>query len=95
MQPLTVLTGILLGSIASIALGLAVSVLVSLVVARESPQLAAELGALWRHTLLFCGLTVVCAAAFRGLVKETSWRWYAQVAMWISVGGAVLIYLPK
>jgi hypothetical protein len=95
MQPLAVLTGILLGSVASIAFGLAVSVLVSVVVAPDAPQLAAELGALWRHTLLFAGLTVLCAAAFIGLLRRRPWRWYAQAAMWIGLAGAVLVYLPR
>ena len=95
MQPLTVLTGILLGSAASIAFGLAVSVIVSLFVSKEAPQLAAELGALWQHTLVFTVLTGVCALAFLGLVKRTRWRWYAQSAMWLGLVAVAYGYWPR
>jgi len=95
MQPLAILTGILLGSVASIAFGLAVSVLVSVLVGREAPQLAAELGALWRHTLVFTALTGVCAFGFLGLVKRAPWRWYAQSAMWLAVAAVGYAYWPR
>jgi hypothetical protein len=95
MQPLTILTGILLGSVASIGFGLAVSMLVSFVVAREAPALAAELGALWRHTLVFAGLSLLCALAFAGLVRRTPWRWYAQAAMWLALAGAAQYYVLR
>ena len=94
MQPLTVLTGILFGSAASIAFGLAVSVIVSFAVSRESPQLAAELGALWRHTVLFLGLTGLCGLGFYGLVKRTPWRWVAQGVMWLALAAATRFYWP-
>lgn len=94
MQPLAVITGIVFGSAASIALGLAVSVLVSLFVAGESPQLAAELGALWRHTLIFLALTGVSGTAFLGSVKHRAWRWYAQAALWLAVVVVGRLYWP-
>jgi hypothetical protein len=95
MQPLTVLTGILFGSSAAIAFGLAVSTFVSLAVARDAPALASELGALWRQTLVFLGLAGVCACGFLGLVKHTPWRWYAQAAMWVGLSATVAFYWPS
>src|SRR5262245_24928141 len=94
VQPLSILTGIILGSVASIAFGLAVSVLVSVIVGPDAPQLAAELGALWRHALVFSGLTAICALGFLGLVKRTSWRWYAQCAMWLALAAVVYAFWP-
>ena len=95
MQPLSILTGIILGSVASIAFGLAVSVLVSVIIGRDAPQLAAELGALWRHTLVFTVLTAICALGFLGIVKRTRWRWYAQSAMWLALAAVVYAYWPR
>ena len=93
VQPLTVLTGVILGSVASIAFGLAVSALVS--VLADAPQLAAELGTLWRHTLVFTGLTAICGLGFLGLVKRARWRWYAQVLMWAALVIVVRAYWPR
>jgi hypothetical protein len=95
MQPLTVLTGVILGSVASIAFGLAVSALVSVLAGADAPQLAAELGTLWRHTLVFIGLTVICGLGFLGLVKHARWRWYAQALMWAALAGVVRAYWPS
>lgn len=95
MQPLTVLTGIILGSVTSIAFGLAVSALVSVLVGSEAPQLAAELGTLWRHTLVFVGLSAACGLGFLGLVKRSRWRWYAQAVMWIALAVVVRVYWPR
>jgi hypothetical protein len=95
MQPLTVLTGILFGSSAAIAFGLAVTALVSLAIARDAPALAAELGALWRQTLVFVGLAALCAGGFLGLVKHARWRWYAQAVMWLGVAATVAFYWPR
>jgi len=94
VQPLSVLTGILFGSAAAIAFGLAVSVIVSLAVSGESPQLAAELGALWIHTLVFIALTGVCGLGFYGLVKQARWRWFAQGAMWLALAAVTRFYWP-
>ena len=94
MQPLTVLTGIILGSVTSIAFGLAVSALVSVLAGADAPQLAAELGTLWRHTLVFIGLTAICGLGFLGLVKRTRWRWYAQALMWAALAVVVRAYWP-
>lgn len=94
MQPLAVLTGILFGSAAAIAFGLAVSFIVSLVISGESPQVAAELGSLWTHTLIFVVLTGVCGLGFYGLVKRARWRWVAQGLMWLALAAVTRFYWP-
>ena len=60
-----------------------------------APQLAAELGTLWRHTLVFAGLTGLCALGFLGLVKHARWRWYAQALMWAALAVVVRAYWPR
>lgn len=94
MQPLTIITGILLGTSASIAGVSAIVVLLSLIVAGDSPRLAEELGQLWPLSLLFLAMTALCAAGFIGLVKHTAWRWYAQAAMWSGTVATAIYLLP-
>ena len=94
MHPLTVVTGILLGSAASIAAGLAVVMFLFLLLSGEHPRLADELAPLVTNAVLFLAMTVVCAASFIGLVKERRWWWAPQLAMWSGVVMLVLYYLP-
>lgn len=95
MQPLTVITGILLGTAASISAGLAVVLLIYFILAGEHPRLAAEFRPLVTSTAIFVTMTAVCAASFIGLVRNRRWRWAAQACMWAGVAGVVLYYLPE
>lgn len=94
MQPLTVVTGILLGSAASIATGLAVVMFLFFLLSGEHPRLSDELGALVENAMLFLAMTIICAASFIGLVKERRWWWVPQLGMWSGVVLLVLYYLP-
>lgn len=94
MQPLTVVTGILLGSAASIALGLAVVMFMFLLLSGRHPQLGSEIGPLVANTFIFLAMTAICAASFIGLVRERRWWWIPQSAMWAGVGLVVVYYLP-
>jgi hypothetical protein len=94
MQPLTVITGILLGSAASIAAGLSVVLLLFFLLSGKHPQLSSEFGALATSTFIFLAMTAICAASFISLVKHLSWRWTAQAGMWLGLGLVVAHYLP-
>lgn len=94
MHPMTVVTGILLGSSAAIAAGLAVVVLIFVLLSGEHPRLGAEIGILLTSTGIFLGMTAVCAASFISLVKQFRWWWIPQAAMWAGLGLVVLYYLP-
>ncbi|MFU8896025.1 MAG: hypothetical protein ACNA8J_06520 [Gammaproteobacteria bacterium] len=94
MHPLTVITGILLGSAASIALGLAVVMLMFLILSGEHPQVGAEIQPLVANTLIFVAMTMICAASFISLVKQQHWWWLPQAGMWAGLGFIVLYYLP-
>ena len=95
MHPLTVVTGILLGSAASIAVGLVVVLFMFFLLADEHPQVAGEMGSLATNAALFMAMTIVCAASFIGLVKQRRWWWLPQLAMWGGLGLLVLYYLPS
>lgn len=94
MRPITVVTGILLGSAASIALGLAVVMLMFFLISAEHPQVSAEIRPLISNTLIFLAMTIICAASFIGLVKRRRWWWLPQAAMWAGLGLIVAYYMP-
>ncbi len=95
MQPLTVVTGILLGTAASITAGLSVVLLIYFLLAGEHPRLAAEFRPLITSTAIFTAMTIICAASFIGLIKHRRWRWLAQAVMWSGVVLTVFYYLPE
>lgn len=82
MRPLTVITGILLGSSFSIMFSLAAVLVVFLVLGDEYPRLSDESGALVGSLFIFTVLTVISAVSFYALLKEHPLRWAAQAAMW-------------
>jgi uncharacterized membrane protein len=94
MHPLTVVTGIMLGSATAIAVGLAVVMLMFFLLSGKHPQLSAELGPLVTSTLIFLAMTAICAASFIALVKQRRWWWIPQAGMWGGLGLIVLYYLP-
>lgn len=89
MRPVAFITGVLLGTSSSIALGLSVVTLLFFVLADDYPRLADELGILVRTTVAFLLMTAICAVGFIGVIKEKTWRLYAQAAMWAGVGAMV------
>lgn len=94
MNPLTVVTGILLGSAASISAGLAVVLFIYFLLSGEHPRLRAEFGSLAASTVIFLAMTAICAASFIGLAKQRRWWWIPQAGMWAALGLVVLYYLP-
>lgn len=94
MQPLTIITGVLLGTAVSIAAGLTVVLFLFFVLADEHPRLASEFPSLIASTGIFLVMTAICALSFLGLLRERPWRWFAQVAMWAGLVCLVLYYSP-
>lgn len=95
MRPLAALNGILLGSIAAIAVGAAVTLLIVAVLRAEHPRLQAEWQPLAKVTLLFASATVAFAAAFIGQLQRRPWRWYAQSAALLTLLGLVAAFWPR
>ncbi len=94
MQPLTVITGILLGSSFAIAFGLAVTWLLLAIHAQEYPRAAAEIETLRASVGLFVLMTVITALSFIGQLKRKPWRWPAQALMWAGLGFIAWFYWP-
>jgi len=94
MRPLAVLTGIMLGSTFSIFVGLLVVVFLYWLNA-EYAYVSRDIPVLLGHTAIFFGLALVSAAGLWSQVKESSWRWYAQAAMWACLAATVIYYWPE
>ena len=82
MRPLTVITGILLGSCLAITVSLAAVLLVFLIVGDEYPRVQHEFRPLLYSVFIFFGMTIISAASFYALLINHAARWWAQVLMW-------------
>ncbi len=92
MRPLTVLTGIVLGSAAATTFGLAATLVVFLVLSDEHPQFRSELPLLALYLAIFVGLTALAAASFIGLARERPWRRWVQLALWATLAALAAVY---
>ncbi|MGH8251666.1 MAG: hypothetical protein ACREVI_13400 [Steroidobacteraceae bacterium] len=94
MGPLGFLTGVVLGSATSIALVLAMVVVIFAVTAGGQPVIEREYPGLLASAGLFAALAAVAAAAFIGLQRRRSWRWVAQAGMWLALAIVAWHYWP-
>ena len=85
MGPLGFLTGVVLGSAASIALVLAMVVVIFALTVGGQPALGREYPGLLASAGLFAVLAAVAALAFIGVQRGRSWRWLAQGALWLAL----------
>src|SRR5688572_2159037 len=94
MRPLGFLTGVVLGSAASIALVLLMIAVVFAFSVREQPSIRSEYPDLLASAGLFGALAATAAAAFVGLQRGRPWRWLAQSAMWLLLLAIAWYYWP-
>lgn len=94
MRPLGFLTGIVLGSAASIALVLAMVVVIFAFTAAQHPSVGREYPGLLVTAGLFAVLAALAGAAFVGLQRERPWRWCAQAVMWLAMAAIGWYYWP-
>ena len=94
MRPLTVITGILLGSCFSIALSLAMVLVVFLFLGDEYPRLQHEFRPLLASLFIFLVMTILTAGSFYSLIKMTGWRKWSQAAMWAGFVATTAYYWP-
>jgi hypothetical protein len=92
VRPLTVLTGIVLGSSAATTFGLAATLVVFLVLSDETPRFREELPLLAVYLAIFVGLTALAALSFIGQARERPWRRWAMLAMWGTLAGLAALY---
>lgn len=94
MRPLTVITGIVLGSCLSITVSLGAVLLMFVLLGNEYPRLSAEFGGLLASILIFLLMTGFSAASFYALLKEQPWRHWAQAIMWAGLAATGWYYWP-
>lgn len=94
MQPLTVILGIVLGSVFSIAFGLAVVLLIFALRQGQDMRYALELPELARAAVMFAVVSVAAAFAFVGSLRRTAWRLWPMAAMWFSLAAIGFYYWP-
>ena len=94
MRPLTIITGIVLGSAFSITFGLAVVSLIFFILGDEYPRVESESRALVGNLALFMFLTVIAALSFFAMVKNHRLRYACQLLLWASVGVVGVYYWP-
>lgn len=94
MQPLTVVLGIVLGSVFSVAFGLAIVWLIFGLRQGEDSRYALELPELARATVLFSLVTVLSAYAFLGSLRSATWRRWPLLGLVIGLAGIGFYYWP-
>ncbi len=94
MRPLTMITGILLGSSAAITISLGLVLIVFLLLGDEHPRLQHEFRPLLHSMLIFLGMTAISAASFYSLVIGHRARFAALGLMWAGLAGTVWYYWP-
>lgn len=94
MRPLTVVTGILLGSCLSIAFSLAAVMLVFLILGDDYPRLSHEIRPLFISFAIFTGMTAISALSFYTLLKDHAARWPLQGVMWLSLLATGFYFWP-
>ncbi len=82
MQPLAVVTLIILGSSFAIMVSLAAVIIIVLILGDEYPRLQHEFGQLLSYFGIFVAMTAISAASFYGLWKKHAARYWGQAAMW-------------
>ena len=92
MRPLTVLTGIVLGSSAATAFALAATLVVFALLRDQHPQFRSELPLLAVYLTVFLGLTALAGLGFVGLARERPWWRWAQAAMWAALAALAALY---
>lgn len=95
MQPLTIILGIVFGSVVSVAVSLAIVLLVFGLRSGEDSRYMLEIPELWRATLMFALTAVVAGLAFFGSLRAAPWRLWPMAALCLGLTGIGLYYWPN
>ena len=93
MRPLTVLTGIVLGSAAAASFSLFATLIVFAFLLGDHPQFRSEMPLLALYTAASVGLTGVAAISFIGELRDRSWRPWSQAGLWGTVVALTYAYV--
>lgn len=85
MRPLTVITGVVLGSCLSITVSLAAVLLVFLLLGDDYPRVRHEFQPLSHSTAIFLCMTIISGASFYSLLMNRKFRYLGQAVMWLGL----------
>lgn len=94
VRPLTVITGILLGSCFSIAFSLAAVLVIFAILGNAHPRLNEEFPSLLTSFAIFTLMTAISAWSFYALLKGLRLRWLAQILLWSGLFATGYYYWP-
>ncbi len=94
MRPLTIISGIVLGSCLSIALSLAAVLLMYAVLGDAYPRVQDERPTLVASLAIFTGMTALSALSFYGLLINHPARAAGQAVMWSGLAATAWFYWP-
>jgi hypothetical protein len=94
MRPLTVITGIVLGSSLSITVSLGAVLFIFLILGDDHPRLGDEFDALIGSLLIFTAMTLISGLSFYSMLIRHEWRRGAQILMWLGVAATGAYYWP-
>ena len=94
MFPFTVILGILMGSLAAIAFGLAVVAFIFWLLQDQYPRVADEMPLLLRSAGIFTLLAVAAALSFLGTLRRKHWRYAALISLWLGLAATGWYYWP-
>ncbi len=95
MRPLAVFLGIVMGSSVSIALCLAMTLVVFLAIPEFSGRIADEFPPLVRTLIGSSLLAVVAAASFHAELRSTRWRRALHLLLALVLGTVVMVAWPR
>lgn len=94
MRPLTVITGIVMGSCVAITVSLAAVLVVYIFLGDEYPRLQREFGVLVKSVSIFFGMTTISAVSFYALLINHKIAVVAQIGMWAGMIATAWFFLP-
>lgn len=94
MRPLTVITGILLGSCLAITVSLTAVLVIFVILGDDYPRLQHEFESLVSSVSIFFGMTIISAGSFYTLLINHAARFWAQALMWAGLAATTWYYLP-
>ncbi len=95
MQPLTIILGIVFGSVVSVAFSLAIVLLVFGLRNAEDSRYLLEIPELWRAVAMFSLTAVAAGLAFLGSLRVAPWRWWSMAALSVALTGIGFYYWPN
>jgi Na+/H+ antiporter NhaA len=94
MRPLMVINGFLLGSCLSIAVSLAMVLIVYLFIGPDHPRIQNEIQPLVTSLLIFLAMTSLSALSFYSIATRRAWRWPAQAGVFAGLAATGWYYWP-